>query len=118
MKIAVVGSRSFQDYALLCAHVPEEATEIISGGAKGADTLAERYADEHGLPKQIFLPRFKTDPSVGYHPSHYHIRNRQIVDAADAVLAFMPPGGSRGTQSALGHAEKTGKPYRIVHFSP
>lgn len=116
MRLAIVGSRKFSDYTILCQNVPANVTEIVSGGAKGADTLAERFANEHNLPAKIFLPKFKTDPNSQYHPSHFHIRNRQIVEYADEVLAFMPPEGSKGTQSTINYAKKIGKPFTVIHF--
>ncbi len=116
MKLAIVGSRTFNNYSILCHNVPQGVTEIVSGGAKGADTLAERFADEHGFPKKIFLPRFQAEPDVGYHPGHYHQRNRQIAEYADHILAFMPQSGSKGTQSTLNHAKRVGTTYTIIHF--
>jgi len=116
MKVAIVGSREFNNYDLLCETVPNDTTEIVSGGAKGADSLAERFADEHSIPKKIFLPKFKTDPSVGYHPGHFHQRNKQIAEYADMILAFMPPGGSKGTQSTINYAKTAETPYQIIHF--
>jgi hypothetical protein len=54
MKTAVIGSRRFNDYALLQQTLDTYTiSQIISGGAKGADTLAEQYAKE-----KVFLPRF------------------------------------------------------------
>ena len=55
MKLAVVGSRSFQDYAwlehcLLRVFRVEELEAVISGGARGADSLAARFAASHGVP--------------------------------------------------------------------
>ena len=116
MKLAIVGSRKFNNYSLLCQSVPEGVTEVVSSGATGADALAERFANENGLPKKIFLPKFKLEPNVGYHPGHYHQRNRQMVEYADEVLAFMPTKGSRGTQSTISYAQKMGKPYTVIHF--
>ncbi len=116
MKLAIVGSRTFNNYELLCKKAPEGISEIVSGGAKGADTLAEQYASEHNLPTKVFLPRFQSEPGVGYHPGHYHQRNRQIAEYADHILAFMPHGGSKGTQSTLKYAAKVGTPCTIVYF--
>ena len=39
-------------------YIPNETTEIISGGAKGIDTLAEKYADENNIPKLIIKPEY------------------------------------------------------------
>ena len=46
MKVAVIGSRGL--YVEIEAYLPKETTVIISGGAKGIDTLAEEYADKNG----------------------------------------------------------------------
>lgn len=57
MVVAIVGSRSFDDYALLCEFLKEVShliTEIISGGAPGADSLGEQYANEHQIPFKLF----------------------------------------------------------------
>jgi len=116
MKVALVGSRKFNDIKRMLDNIPPETSEIVSGGANGADSVAEDCARVLGIPKKIFLPKFKTDPSVKYHVSHFHVRNRQIVEYADIVIAFMPHGGSRGTQSTINHAKKTGKPFRVIYF--
>ena len=58
MRIIIAGGRDFNDYELLKKKVITIANsnmfgrcysdyEIISGGARGADTLGERFADEH-----------------------------------------------------------------------
>lgn len=49
MKLAIVGSREFGNYRLLCDEVDKiravhTISAIVSGGAKGADTLAKWYA--------------------------------------------------------------------------
>ena len=104
MKLAVVGSRDFDDYEFLkkiLNHHP--CTQIISGGARGADTLARRYATEHGIPIKEFIPDWNMHgKSAGY------LRNEQIVDACDELVAF--DGKSRGTQHSITLAEKASKP--------
>ncbi len=45
MQLAVIGSRTFEDYTLLCLVLNEyEITRVVSGGVKGADMLVEWYA--------------------------------------------------------------------------
>lgn len=57
MKIAIIGSRSLDiDISPI---VPPDATEIITGGAAGVDTAAERYADIHKISKSIIRPDYK-----------------------------------------------------------
>ena len=55
MKLLIVGSRSITDYDLSSV-VPEEVSVIISGGARGVDTLAEEYADKRKISKIILQP--------------------------------------------------------------
>lgn len=102
MKTAVIGSRS-----LTClnidSYVPQEVTCIISGGARGVDTLAEDYARRHGLPFVCFLPDYER-----YGHRAPLVRNRQIVDSADTVVALWD-GRSRGTMYTVAYAKKTGK---------
>ena len=57
MKLLIVGSRTITDFDL-SGHIPEDTHLIISGGAKGMDTVAERYADEHNIEKLIIRPQY------------------------------------------------------------
>ena len=61
MKIAVIGSRSFNDYDLVKKELAsiQDITEIVSGGASGADTLAARYARENGIRLTEFYPEWE-----------------------------------------------------------
>ena len=102
--VAVIGSRSFADYELLENTLMHyQICKIISGSAKGADSLAERYALGHGIELLIFKPDWKK-----YGRGAGPIRNRDIVDAADLVIAFWD-GKSKGTKSALDYAQQKNK---------
>lgn len=107
MKVAVVGSRDITNLDL-AAFLPDGITVIVSGGARGIDTLAERYAKRRGIKTLIFRPDYET-----HGKSAPLIRNREIVDAADCVYAFWD-GKSRGTMHAVNYAKKTGKPVEII----
>lgn len=116
MKLAIIGSRNFNDFtALYAAAEAIGASCIISGGAKGTDTLAEKYAEARCIPIKIFLPKFKTDKSVPYHPKWFLERNKEIVTSADTVLAFWD-GKSKGTSFTIKYAIKIGKPIKVVTF--
>lgn len=105
MKLAVVGSRSFDDYEYLKKMLDyHPCTQIISGGARGADRLAKRYATERGLPIKEFLPNWDT-----YGKSAGYIRNEQIVEACDELVAFWNS-ISHGTKHSLKLAQDSGKP--------
>lgn len=58
MKVAVIGSRGLR-VSDLGNYLPEEVSEIISGGAKGVDTCAKEYALSRGLKLTEFLPEYK-----------------------------------------------------------
>ena len=104
VRLAVVGSRTFRDYAFLRNVLGQfRIAEIISGGARGADSLAERYAHERGLPIRVFPADWDTHgKAAGF------LRNRTIVAAADEVAAFWD-GRSRGTEHTIGLARTSGK---------
>lgn len=109
MKIAIIGSRSFTDFDLVRRTVDlTGVTEIISGGARGADALAERLALESGIKLTVFHADWK---NLGFRAGY--IRNSLIVDVADVIIAYWD-GSSTGTLDSIKKARKTGKPC-IVH---
>lgn len=106
MKIAVIGSRN-----IVTADIGKYtvgADEIVSGGAVGIDTCAEEYARANGLKITVFLPAYEL-----YGRGAPIVRNKQIVDYADKVVAFWD-GKSKGTLSVIKYAEKVGKNCEIV----
>ena len=48
MKVAIIGSRGIEKIDLE-KYLPPETTEIVSGGAKGVDTIARDYALSHNI---------------------------------------------------------------------
>lgn len=128
MKVAVIGSRGFDNYSLLkkvMNKYAKQATAIVSGGAKGADTLAERYAQEFNLEKIIFLadwgniqvsPCIIRNNSKGpYNAMAGHNRNTKIVESADLIIAFWDF-SSKGTRDSLKKAHKMGKKTIIINY--
>jgi hypothetical protein len=109
MKIAVIGSRDFTNYDQVKAVLDTyPATEYVSGGARGADKQAERYAAEKGIPIKICLPLHDRGEGHPYQVKHFAMRNRELVDYADMIIAFWD-GKSKGTKQALEYAESQGK---------
>lgn len=106
MKIAIAGSRNILKIDL-APHV-RDAEEIISGGAKGVDTVAAEYAKAHGIKLTEILPDY-----ARYGRGAPIKRNYEIVDCADRVVVFWD-GKSRGTYSVIKYAEKVGKPCEVV----
>lgn len=56
MKLAIIGSRSLT-INNLGDYIPENTVEIISGGAKGIDSCAKKFALKHSLKYTEFLPK-------------------------------------------------------------
>lgn len=114
--LGIVGSRTFDDYELLCEWVkrlerPTRRVEtIVSGGARGADSLAERYAKEFDKGILVFDPHWQLEGrNAGI------IRNKRIVNASSELLAFWD-GKSRGTAHSIDFAKKKGIPVHVVNF--
>ena len=110
MKIAVIGSRGIT-ITKLEEYLPENVTEIVSGGAKGVDTSAKEYALAHELKLTEFLPDYKR-----YSRGAPLKRNIEIIEYADAVIAFWD-GKSKGTKFMIDECEKRGIPV-TVHIMP
>ena len=114
MKIGVIGSRGFNDYKLLKDTLDKylpEATVVVSGGARGADSLGERWAKENGLETLIFLPDWDA-----YGKSAGYIRNADIVKNSDIIIAFWD-GMSKGTEHSINLGKKQNKEVKIVYFN-
>ena len=79
-----------------------DITEIVSGGAAGADKLGERWAREHGVPVKLFPADWKAH-SIATRP----VRNRQMAEYADALIALWDS-TSRGTANMIEEAKARG----------
>ena len=129
-KVIIAGSRSFQDYELLkkkcdqiLSSIKDEIT-IISGTAKGADQLGEKYAQE----RKYWLMEFpapwndiegKPQKEIGFkNGTKYwklagHYRNSLMADEADALIAFNV-GNSSGTLNMIDKAKEKGLKIREI----
>ena len=84
---------------------------IVSGGAKGADTLGERYARENGFNVERHLPDWeKLGKNAG--PK----RNREMAKICDFVICFWD-GKSLGTKSMIESAKLFNKPLRVKRIN-
>lgn len=106
MKIAVIGSRGINDIDI-APFIPNDVSVIISGGAKGVDTLAYKFAKQRGIETVIFDPDYSSFGKLA--PL---IRNKQIVNAAELIIAFWD-GKSRGTKFTIDFANSQGKTVKI-----
>ena len=102
MVTAVIGSRSFRDFNYMCTVLDELPIEhIVSGGATGADMLAIEYAKTRQLSWHVYRANWQQ-----YGRSAGMRRNRDIVDAAELVVAFWD-NTSAGTAHAINYARST-----------
>lgn len=99
MKAAIVGSRDFNDYNMLveyiyniCIENNYSITEIVSGGARGADKLGELFANNYNLKLTVFKADWnKYGKRAGF------VRNVDIIKNCDICFAFWD-GESHGTK--------------------
>ena len=121
-RIIIAGSRSFNNYETLKDRVtkflytkPDDRV-IISGGAKGADALGERYAQEYHIPVKRFPANWDT-----YGKKAGILRNIEMAkyatdDNAEGILIAFWDGVSHGTGHMLRIADDYGMEIYLVRF--
>lgn len=103
MKVIIAGGREFNDYEAVKQAIADsnfEITEVISGGATGADALGERYATEFNIKLTIFPADWNMHGRAAG-----PIRNREMAEYGEALIAFWD-GQSRGTKNMIAEAKK------------
>ena len=114
MIVAVVGSRSIISYSKVkntLDKLPFTIDKIITGGAKGVDASAERYADRNKIEKVIIKPNWdKYGTKAGF------IRNEVIILNSDFVVIIWD-GKSKGTQHDIHLCHKLKKDYLLIFGS-
>ena len=125
LRVIIAGSRKFNDYELLKKSAIEiitkktmlpDLTKIVSGGARGADTLGERFANEIGLEVTRFIPDWDgLGKQAGY------VRNAEMAkfaveDNNDGLLIAFWDGKSKGTKHMIDLANKYGLEVHVVNF--
>jgi hypothetical protein len=111
MKLIIAGSRSFRDYQLLCQVLGSERhriTEVLHGGARGADQLGFRWAVRHHVRSRCFAAAWERfGKSAGVR------RNQQLAQAGDMLLAFWD-GQSPGTAHMVQCMRALSKPVVVI----
>lgn len=115
MKLAIVGSRTFNDYDTMCDFIEEnydvsQIDTIISGGARGTDLLGERFANDYGKELTVFPAEWKK-----YGKRAGFIRNVDIIKECDECVCFWD-GQSHGTKHDIELCEQMKKPYKVCKF--
>ena len=113
MKLAVIGSRSFNNYDLLNNQILSldiKISEVISGGANGADLLAEKWAINNQIKLTIIKPNWSL-----YGRGAGIKRNEKIINDCEYCIAFWD-GKSKGTLSSIKFCEKFSKPNKVIVY--
>ena len=120
-RVIIAGGRDFESYEYMCeklddlfykstSFIGSRPIKIISGMAKGADTLAIRYADEHKLTKILFPANWKEYPRIaGF------LRNNDMLSIATHLIAFWN-GESSGTKHMIEIAQMKGIPVWVFNY--
>ena len=117
-RIIIAGGRDFDDYSFLqskCLPIIERQMVnhdviIMSGHAKGADMLGERFAEEHGLKLEVYPADWKAHyRSAGFR------RNEQMGNIANGLIAFWD-GESHGTKHMIEYAKSKGLDVNVVRY--
>jgi hypothetical protein len=117
LRVIVAGGRDFTNYPLLkqkliyyLQNYSYADIEIVSGTARGADQLGERFAKEMGCSIKRFPANWdKYGKRAGY------IRNKQMAEYADVCVVFWD-GRSRGSKLMIDLAKEYGLPLRVVYY--
>lgn len=92
MKVLVTGGRDYTDYEKVCSVLDDiQPTELCCGGARGLDSLVERYGRFNIVLCQVFLANWYL-----YGKAAGAIRNQQMLDEFKPDIGVVFPGG-RGT---------------------
>jgi predicted Rossmann fold nucleotide-binding protein DprA/Smf involved in DNA uptake len=132
MKVGIVGSRRYEnkkkikDFIFKIKNEFGTDTTIVSGGCKeGADRYTKKYTLELGLQYEEYPPfhhqynLYCVLPEVvygkPYNRKYYFVRNKQIAENSDYVVAFIPEGVvAKGSISTIKYAEKFNKKTIII----
>lgn len=118
MRVAIVGSRRRRDYKpveRLINELDPAVDVVVTGGAEGVDSVAERLAGVRGIPVTVHLPDLSCLESSPYFEvvKRYYARNERIVLDADEVHAFVALDRKGGTENTIRWARKYGLPLFI-----
>jgi len=117
-KVIIAGSRGFSNYRLLheqCNKYLREKRKthniiIVSGHARGADLLGEKYCEDEGFTLEIYPADWKKfGKRAGFR------RNEQMAEVADALIAFWD-GKSHGTKHMIDIMNEKNLQVKVVEY--
>lgn len=115
IKVGIVGGREFPSLGLVKSFVEAmpEGANVVSGGARGVDSVAEQAAKQRGWQPEIKHAIFQKGAPRGEVVAALFARNSKIVEASDVVVAFWD-GLSAGTRDTITKAKNANKRVFII----
>lgn len=118
MRILICGDRNYTDYKRILGFLKEYKRKhselvVIEGGAKGADKLAKRAADELKIP----VVEYQAD-WLGLGRAAGPIRNQKMIDEGkpDIIVAFHDDiESSKGTKDMINRAKKLNIRWLVIN---
>jgi len=120
MRCIIAGGRDFNNYNILCAvmntikkyspSVNKPITEIVTGDARGADTLGAQWATAHDIHVKHFPANWDE-----YGKTAGFIRNAEMADYADVAICFWD-GKSKGTAHMIKTMKMKKKPCYVYDY--
>ena len=115
MKVIIAGSRNFNDYNSLERKMNtilknQDDVTIISGTARGADKLGERYAGENHHKLEKYPAMWDI-----YGKKAGYMRNEEMAKDSDGCVVFWD-GKSKGTQHTIYTAGAKNIPVVVIDY--
>ncbi len=113
MKLIIAGAHTFTDYQRLCQVLAPDRhriTQVLTGGARGAEQLGYRWAWRHVVKHQLFRAEWERfGKAAGVR------RNHQLAQAGDVLVVF-GDGQAPGTAHLIQCMQERGKPVVVVRM--
>jgi uncharacterized Rmd1/YagE family protein len=120
-RILIAGSRDFDDYNILennCNHLLKNKfpnIEVVSGGARGADTLAITYAENYLLDTRIFEPDWDLHGKSAGYRRNLEMAEYLLTGKEYGCIVFWN-GESKGSKHMIDICKRMNIPLRIVRY--
>lgn len=121
-RIIVAGGRDFNDVGLLSKSLDKLLTglnddiQIISGAARGADSLGEEYAVKNGYQVAVFPADWNRHGKRAGYLRNMQMAQYAIRDACKGMLVAFWDGESRGTKHMIELATGYGLEVYVVRY--
>jgi hypothetical protein len=111
MRLAIIGSRTFNSFSIVekvLDKYKSKITTVVSGGARGADSIGAAWANKYDKKLVVFKPNWDT-----YGKSAGYLRNKDIIENCDGCIAFWD-GKSKGTKHSFKLCKEFKKPLKVI----